>query len=121
MHLHPLPALLHRCLKITLSTEEPLQTHRDLYPINEEYATSQKCFRLSALDVTQMMRNSVLMSSFSDATKKAWLGDGWEDGPGNRGQVGEDIPSSCRIFTTGIAGTELTRTVKEGDVVGTDV
>ena len=42
-------------------------------------------YRLTALDVTQMMRNSVLMSCFSDELKGACLG--WQEGPGERSHV----------------------------------
>lgn len=75
---HPLPLFLHRCLNVTVATEMPLHHHHDVNALREEYGTAQKLFRLSALDVAEMCRNSVMMSSFAHLTKASWLGDGYQ-------------------------------------------
>ncbi|TPP44736.1 Adenosine/AMP deaminase family protein [Leishmania donovani] len=77
---HPLPHFLHRCLHITLSTESPLRYHHNPRALIEEYATAQKMFRLSSLDMTELAHNSVLMSSFSPEVKRQWLGDNYQLG-----------------------------------------
>ncbi|KAK7200910.1 AMP deaminase [Novymonas esmeraldas] len=77
---HPLPHFLHRCLHITLSTESPLRYHHNPRALVEEYATAQKMFRLSSLDMTELAHNSVLMSSFSPEVKRQWLGDDYQLG-----------------------------------------
>ncbi|KAG5491384.1 hypothetical protein JIQ42_01285 [Leishmania sp. Namibia] len=77
---HPLPHFLHRCLHITLSTESPLRYHHNPRALIEEYATAQKIFRLSSLDMTELAHNSVLMSSFSPEVKRQWLGDDYQLG-----------------------------------------
>ncbi|CCW64381.1 unnamed protein product [Phytomonas sp. EM1] len=77
---HPLPNFLHRCLKVSIATEAPLRYHHNPNPLIEEYATSQKIFRLSALDMTELAHNSVLISSFPHTTKQQWLGDGYDLG-----------------------------------------
>lgn len=79
---NPLPSFLHRCLNVTISTYAPLKFHHSPNAIVEEYATAQKIFRLSALDMTEFARNSVVISSFSKETKKKWLGDRYELGGG---------------------------------------
>ena len=78
---HPLPIFLQRGLQVSLSTEEPLQTHHAADPLTQEYATAQKLFRLSALDVTELARNSVMMSSFPHKAKCDWLGEEYNMGP----------------------------------------
>lgn len=77
---HPLPNFLHRCLHIAISTESPLRYHHNPRALIEEYATAQKIFRLSSLDVTELAHNSVLMSSFSSEVKRQWLGDDYQLG-----------------------------------------
>ncbi|KAG5492896.1 hypothetical protein JKF63_01476 [Porcisia hertigi] len=77
---HPLPHFLHRCLHITLSTESPLRYHHNPRALVEEYATAQKMFRLSSLDMTELAHNSVLMSSFSPKVKRQLLGEDYELG-----------------------------------------
>ncbi|CAJ1035487.1 Adenosine/AMP deaminase, putative [Leishmania lindenbergi] len=77
---HPLPHFLHRCLHITLSTESPLRYHHNPRALIEEYATAQKMFRLSSLDMTELAHNSVLMSSFSPDVKRQWLGGDYQLG-----------------------------------------
>ncbi|CUG86083.1 AMP deaminase, putative [Bodo saltans] len=77
---HPLPDLLHNCLNVAISTEQPMQYHHSVNPLMEEYGTAQKLLRLTALDVTEIARNSVMMSSFSAETKSHWLGEGYARG-----------------------------------------
>ncbi|CCW68969.1 unnamed protein product [Phytomonas sp. Hart1] len=77
---HPLPNFLHRCLKISIATEAPLRYHHNPNPLIEEYATSQKIFRLSALDMTELAHNSVLISSFPHITKQQWLSKNYKLG-----------------------------------------
>ncbi|KEG13010.1 AMP deaminase [Trypanosoma grayi] len=77
---HPLPNFLHRCLNVAISTEAPLLFHHGSSPLLEEYATAMKMFRLSFLDVTELARNSVMISSFSNERKKEWLGEQYSRG-----------------------------------------
>ncbi|KAG8347223.1 putative AMP deaminase [Trypanosoma vivax] len=70
----PLPNFLHRCLNVAISTEAPLLFHHSITPLIEEYGTAMNLFRLSFLDVTELARNSVMISSFPQERKKEWLG-----------------------------------------------
>eukprot|EP00796_Vickermania_ingenoplastis_P006166 gene6166-4444_t len=77
---HPLPNFLHRCLNVSISTVAPLKFHHSPNPLIEEYATVQKIFRLSALDMTEFARNSVVTSSFPHQAKQEWLGERYDQG-----------------------------------------
>ncbi|RHW70585.1 adenosine monophosphate deaminase [Trypanosoma brucei equiperdum] len=77
---HPLPNFLHRCLKVAISTHAPLYFHHSMTPLIEEYGTAMNLFRLSFLDVTELARNSVIMSSFPSERKKEWLGQRYHRG-----------------------------------------
>ena len=70
----PLKALLYRGLRVALATEEPLYFHHNPDPLLEEYGTAQKLCRLEALDMTEIARNSVIMSAFPPHIKASWLG-----------------------------------------------
>jgi AMP deaminase len=76
----PLASFLNRGLKVTLATEEPLHVHSSFDHLIEEYSTAQKLFRLSPLDMTEIARNSVLMSTFSRNAKEEWLGARYDKG-----------------------------------------
>lgn len=77
---HPLLNFLHRCLNVSVGTSAPLKFHHNPNSLVEEYATAQKMFRMSALDMTEIARNSVLISSFPHSTKQKWLGEHYDLG-----------------------------------------
>ena len=77
---NPLLSFLHRSLRVSISTEEPLSLHTSYDPLLEEYGSAQKLCRLSPLDMTELARNSVLMSTFSRERKEEWLGPRYDKG-----------------------------------------
>ncbi|ESS63425.1 adenosine monophosphate deaminase-like protein [Trypanosoma cruzi] len=77
---HPLPNFLHRCLNVAIATEAPLLYHHGSSPLFEEYGTAMKICGLSFLDLTELARNSVMISSFPLETKKEWLGENFNRG-----------------------------------------
>ncbi|RNF26314.1 adenosine monophosphate deaminase-like protein [Trypanosoma conorhini] len=77
---HPLPNFLHRCLNVAIATEAPFLYHHGSSPLFEEYGTAMKIFCMSFLDVTELARNSVMLSSFPVETKKEWLGENFNRG-----------------------------------------
>ncbi|CAD2216541.1 AMP deaminase [Angomonas deanei] len=79
---NPLPNFLHRCMRVTIATEAPLLYHHSPIALHEEYATAQKMFRLSPLDMTELARNSVIVSSYPEAVKRKWLGENYKSGLG---------------------------------------
>ncbi|KAH9601692.1 Adenosine/AMP deaminase domain [Trypanosoma melophagium] len=87
---HPLPNLLHRCLNVAIATEAPLLFHHNSNSLLEEYGTAMKMLRLSFLDVTELARNSVMISSFPIERKKEWLGENFNCGvEGNEFELSE--------------------------------
>lgn len=73
-HENPFPLFFHRGLHVALSTDGPLQFHHTSDPLTEEYATAGKFWNLSTVDACEIAANSVRMSGFPDAMKRAWLG-----------------------------------------------
>lgn len=61
---HPLQEYLARGLVISLSTDDPLQFHFTKEPLMEEYSIAAQFWKLSACDMCELSRNSVLMSGF---------------------------------------------------------
>jgi len=86
----PLPEYLARGLHISLSTDDPLQFHFTKEPLMEEYSIATQVWKMSACDMCELARNSIIMSGFSNEVKQHWLG-----------------PSYTR---SGIAGNDVTRT-----------
>ncbi|EPY19670.1 AMP deaminase [Strigomonas culicis] len=77
---NPLPNYFHRCLNVAIATEAPLLYHHSPNALREEHATAQKMFRLSPLDMTELARNSVVISSFPEEVKQRWLGLNYSEG-----------------------------------------
>lgn len=61
-------------LNVSLSTDDPLQFHYTKEPLVEEYAVAAQIHKLSAVDMCELAKNSVLQSGFEHALKQKWLG-----------------------------------------------
>ncbi|VDL89029.1 unnamed protein product [Schistocephalus solidus] len=80
-HRNPLNNYLARGLNVCLSTDDPLQFHFTKEPLMEEYSIAAQVWKLSATDMCELARNSVLISGFPDFVKSHWLGlNFWEEG-----------------------------------------
>ncbi|KAL7062532.1 hypothetical protein AAHC03_01004 [Spirometra sp. Aus1] len=80
-HRNPLNDYLARGLNVCLSTDDPLQFHFTKEPLMEEYSIAAQVWKLSATDMCELARNSVLISGFPDVVKSHWLGlNFWEEG-----------------------------------------
>lgn len=86
-HRNPLPEFLARGLFVSLSTDDPLQFHFTKEPLMEEYSIAAQVWKLSSCDMSELARNSVLMSGFPHRTKQHWLGYDYF----NEGVQGNDI------------------------------
>ncbi|XP_055298270.1 AMP deaminase 2 isoform X3 [Sitodiplosis mosellana] len=86
-HRNPLPEYLARGLIISLSTDDPLQFHFTKEPLMEEYSIAAQVWKLSSCDMSELARNSVLMSGFSHKVKHHWLGPNYT----REGVAGNDI------------------------------
>jgi AMP deaminase len=72
---NPFPLYFKQGLNISLSTDDPLQFHFTKEPLIEEYSVAAQIWRLSAVDMCELARNSVLQSGFEAKAKKHWLGE----------------------------------------------
>ncbi|CAH0594496.1 unnamed protein product [Chrysodeixis includens] len=89
-HRNPLPDFFERGLRVTLSTDDPLQFHYTKEPLMEEYSIAAQAWKLSSCDMCELARNSVLMSGFPHEMKMHWLGPEYL----NEGPEGNDITHS---------------------------
>ncbi|KNC87615.1 hypothetical protein SARC_00315 [Sphaeroforma arctica JP610] len=78
---HPFPKYFACGQNISLSTDDPLFFHFTREPLIEEYSVTAQLWKLSACDLCELARNSVLASGFSKEKKLKWLGpDGLKPG-----------------------------------------
>ncbi|XP_069360702.1 AMP deaminase 2-like isoform X2 [Maniola hyperantus] len=89
-HRNPLPDYHARGLRVTLSTDDPLQFHYTKEPLMEEYSVAAQAWKLSACDMCELARNSVIMSGFPHEMKQRWVG--------------------AQYSRAGVAGNDITRT-----------
>lgn len=74
-YLHnPFPQLFKRGLRVSLGTDSPLLYHHTQEPLLEEYSIASKIWKLSPNDLSEVARNSVLLSNFSVRFKEEKLG-----------------------------------------------
>ncbi|KAG5511626.1 hypothetical protein JKF63_07222 [Porcisia hertigi] len=74
-YLHnPFPVFFRRGLRVTLGTDSPLLYHHTQEPLLEEYSIASKIWKLSPSDLSEVARNSVLLSNFSAGFKEEKLG-----------------------------------------------
>ncbi|XP_074652092.1 AMP deaminase 2-like isoform X2 [Tubulanus polymorphus] len=86
-HRNPLPEYLARGLLVSLSTDDPLQFHFTKEPLMEEYSIAAQVWKLTPTDMSELARNSVLMSGFEHEVKQHWIGPNYT----NEGIAGNDI------------------------------
>jgi len=84
---NPLPEYLNRGLQVTLSTDDPLQFHFTKEPLMEEYSIAAQVWKLSTCDMSELARNSVLMSGFPHEFKQHWIGQQYQ----REGVSGNDV------------------------------
>ena len=71
---NPFARLFARGLRVTLTTDDPLQFHVTEQPQLEEYATAKHAWGLSMTDLSEIARNSVLISSAPPALREELIG-----------------------------------------------
>ncbi|KAG9290943.1 hypothetical protein G9A89_011093 [Geosiphon pyriformis] len=74
---NPLKSFFQKGLNISLSTDDPLQFHFTKEPLIEEYSVAAQIWKLSATDMCELARNSVMQSGFETSVKQHWLGNKW--------------------------------------------
>lgn len=89
----PLPDFLARGLKVSLSTDDPLQFHFTKEPLMEEYSIATQVWKMSSCDMCELARHSVLTSGFSHSVKQHWLGPNYtRDGVSGNDMTRTNVP-----------------------------
>jgi AMP deaminase len=81
---NPFLQYFKRGLNVSLSTDDPLQFAFTKEPLIEEYSVAAQIYKLSAVDMCELAKNSVKQSGFEHAIKQRWLGQDYHL-PGVRG------------------------------------
>ncbi|KPI83465.1 putative adenosine monophosphate deaminase putative AMP deaminase [Leptomonas seymouri] len=71
---NPFSKFFRRGLRVSLGTDSPLLYHHTQEPLLEEYSIASKIWKLSPNDLSEVARNSVLLSNFSVLFKEEKLG-----------------------------------------------
>ncbi|KAK4560902.1 AMP deaminase [Recurvomyces mirabilis] len=71
---NPFLQYFRRGLNVSLSTDDPLQFAFTKEPLIEEYAVAAQIYKLSAVDMCELAKHSVLQSGFEHTVKQRWLG-----------------------------------------------
>ncbi|MCJ1403946.1 AMP deaminase [Xylographa trunciseda] len=74
---NPLVQYFRRGLNVSLSTDDPLQIAFTKEPLIEEYSVAAQIYKLNAVDMCELAKNSVMQSGFEHAVKQRWLGAGY--------------------------------------------
>jgi AMP deaminase len=71
---NPFLHYFRRGLNVSLSTDDPLQIAFTKEPLIEEYSVAAQIYKLNAVDMCELAKNSVVQSGFEHAAKQRWLG-----------------------------------------------
>ncbi|KAA8564636.1 hypothetical protein MFRU_013g01830 [Monilinia fructicola] len=83
---NPFLSYFKRGLNVSLSTDDPLQFAFTKEPLIEEYSVAAQIYKLSAVDMCELAKNSVVQSGFEHSVKQRWLGPDY-DLPGVKGNT----------------------------------
>jgi len=87
---NPFLQYFKRGLNVSLSTDDPLQFAFTKEPLIEEYSVAAQIYKLSAVDMCELAKNSVKQSGFEHAVKARWLGQDYH----LPGVMGNDMAKS---------------------------
>ena len=98
-----------RCgLNVSLSTDDPLQIAFTKEPLIEEYSVAAQIYKLSAVDMCELAKNSVLQSGFEHAIKQRWLGSDYHlSGAEGNNVEKSNVPSIRAAFRHEALSQEL--------------
>ena len=83
---NPFMQYFRRGLNVSLSTDDPLQIAFTKEPLIEEYSVAAQIYKLHAVDMCELAKNSVLQSGFEHSIKQKWLGPNYHK-PGPAGNI----------------------------------
>jgi AMP deaminase len=82
-------------MNVSLSTDDPLQFHFTAQHLLEEYSCATQIYKLTAADMCELARNSVVQSGWEMQVKKHWIGQHWY----LPGAMGNDIHKVSKLKT----------------------
>ena len=113
-HRNPFPMYFARGLVVTLSTDDPLQIHMTKEPLVEEYSVAAQVWKLSAADLCEIARNSVLNSDFPHVDKQHWVSETyWRPGPAGNDIKRTNVPNIRVQFRHDVLEAEK-RLIRQG-------
>jgi AMP deaminase len=83
---NPFLQYFKRGLNVSLSTDDPLQFAFTKEPLIEEYSVAAQIYKLSAVDMCELAKNSVKQSGYEHVIKQRWLGPDYNL-PGVKGNM----------------------------------
>ena len=106
-HKNPFPQYFARGLRVSLSTDDPLMIHMTKEPLVEEYSVAAQVWKLSAADLCEIAKTSVLNSGFPRASKKHWVSDQyWLGGTRGNDIQKTNVPDLRAHFRDDVLETE---------------
>ena len=74
---NPFIQYFRRGLNVSLSTDDPLQFAFTKEPLMEEYAVAAQIYKLTAIDMCELAKHSVVQSGFEHSVKQRWVGQNY--------------------------------------------
>jgi AMP deaminase len=96
---NPFLQYFRRGLNVSLSTDDPLQFAFTKEPLIEEYAVAAQIYKLTAVDMCELAKHSVVQSGFEHSVKQHWLGKDYR-APGAAGNdmAKVNVPDIREVF-----------------------
>ncbi|KJY00909.1 amp deaminase like protein [Zymoseptoria brevis] len=96
---NPFLQYFRRGLNVSLSTDDPLQFAFTKEPLIEEYAVAAQIYKLSAVDMCELAKHSVIQSGFEHVIKQRWLGNNYHHpGPAGNDMAKVNVPNIREAF-----------------------
>ena len=96
---NPFLQYFRRGLNVSLSTDDPLQFAFTKEPLIEEYAVAAQIYKLNAVDMCELAKNSVMQSGFEHVVKQRWLGPNYSlPGPAGNVVAKSNVPPIREAF-----------------------
>jgi AMP deaminase len=76
---NPIRDFFETGMRISVSTDDGLIFHKSRNALNDEISKVSLMYRFSSIDISELFRNSVLMSTYSTAQKKDMLSEDFAD------------------------------------------
>ena len=91
---NPFMSYFRRGLNVSLSTDDPLQIAFTKEPLIEEYSVAAQIYKLTAVDMCELARNSVIQSGYEHTIKQKWLGQDYHiPGPEGNNVEKTNVPN----------------------------